>query len=414
MNTADRANTAERVRRINPSPSTAAAQRVRELKSQGLTILDLTVGEPDFDTPDHVKAAAIRAIEAGETKYTPVNGTPALRAAIAGKLRERHGLEFTDARITVGGGAKQVIFLALMATLDEGDEVIVPAPYWVSYPDMVRANDGTPVVVDCPEADGFKLTPERLAAAITERTRWIVLNTPGNPTGSAYTTGELHALAQVLLQHPHVRVLTDEIYDEIWYGDEDTPSLAAVEPRLSERVFLTNGVSKTYAMTGWRIGYGVGPTDLVTAINTLQSQTSSCPSSVSQAAAAAALTGPQDFVRDTVRVYRARRDATVKLINDVPRLSCTVPHGGFYLLVNCQYAIGQLTPDGSRIENDEDFARYLLDSRQVAVIHGAAYGAPGYFRISFATSTDVLTEACERIATACAALTSAPSAVPAA
>ena len=414
MNTADRANTAERVRRINPSPSSAAAQRVRELKSQGLTILDLTVGEPDFDTPDHVKAAAIRAIEAGETKYTPVNGTPALRAAIAGKLRERHGLEFTDARITVGGGAKQVIFLALMATLDEGDEVIVPAPYWVSYPDMVRANDGTPVVVDCPEADGFKLTPERLAAAITERTRWIVLNTPGNPTGSAYTTGELHALAQVLLEHPHVRVLTDEIYDEIWYGDEDTPSLAAVEPRLSERVFLTNGVSKTYAMTGWRIGYGVGPTDLVTAINTLQSQTSSCPSSVSQAAAAAALTGPQDFVRDTVRVYRARRDATVKLINDVPRLSCTVPDGGFYLLVNCQGVIGQLTPGGRRIENDEDFARYLLDSRQVAVIHGAAYGAPGYFRISFATSTDVLTEACERIATACAALTSAPSAVPAA
>ncbi|WP_329372200.1 aspartate transaminase [Streptomyces sp. NBC_01483] len=414
MNTADRANTAERVRRINPSPSTAAAQRVRELKSQGLTILDLTVGEPDFDTPDHVKAAAIRAIEAGETKYTPVNGTPALRAAIAGKLRERHGLEFTDARITVGGGAKQVIFLALMATLDEGDEVIVPAPYWVSYPDMVRANDGTPVVVDCPEADGFKLMPERLAAAITERTRWVVLNTPGNPTGSAYTSGELHALARVLMEHPHVRVLTDEIYDEIWYGDEDTPSLATVEPRLSERVFLTNGVSKTYAMTGWRIGYGVGPTDLVAAINTLQSQTSSCPSSVSQAAAAAALTGPQDFVRDTVRVYRARRDATVKLINDVPRLSCTVPDGGFYLLVNCQGTIGQLTPDGSRIDNDEDFARYLLDSRQVAVIHGAAYGAPGYFRISFATSTDVLTEACERIATACAALTSAPSAVPSA
>ncbi|QIZ00195.1 aspartate transaminase [Streptomyces sp. S1D4-11] len=400
-------STAQRVRRIKPSPSTAAAQRVRELKSQGLTILDLTVGEPDFDTPDHVKTAAIRAIEAGETKYTPVNGTPALRTAITGKLRERHGLEFTDERITVGGGAKQVIFLALMATLDEGDEVIVPAPYWVSYPDMVRANDGTPIIVDCPEAEGFKLTPERLAAAITERTRWVVLNTPGNPTGSAYTTGELHALAQVLLGHPHVRVLTDEIYDEIWYGDEDAPSLAAVEPCLADRVFLTNGVSKTYAMTGWRIGYGVGPADLVTAINTLQSQTSSCPSSVSQAAAAAALTGPQAFVQDTVRVYRARRDETVKLINDVPRLSCTVPDGGFYLLVNCREAIGQFTPDGTRIENDEDFARYLLDSRQVAVIHGTAYGAPGYFRISFATSTDVLTEACDRIAVACAALTPA-------
>ncbi|MEV0739626.1 aspartate transaminase [Streptomyces sp. NPDC050549] len=402
--------TAERLRRIKPSPSTAAAQRVRELKSQGLTVLDLTVGEPDFDTPDHVKAAAIKAIEAGETKYTPVNGTSALRAAISGKLRERHGLDVTDSRITVGGGAKQVIFLALMATLDEGDEVVVPAPYWVSYPDMVRANDGTPVIVDCPEADGFKLTPERLTAAITERTRWVVLNTPGNPTGSAYTTGELRALAQVLLAHPHVGVLTDEIYDEIWYGDQDAPSLAAVEPGLADRVFLTNGVSKTYAMTGWRIGYGVGPADLVTAINTLQSQTSSCPSSVSQAAAAAALAGPQDFVQDTVRVYRARRDETVKLVNDVPRLSCTVPDGGFYLLVNCRAAIGQFTPAGTRIENDEDFALHLLDSQQVAVIHGAAYGAPGYFRISFATSTDVLTEACERIAAACAALTDAPSA----
>jgi len=401
--------TAERLRRIKPSPSTAAVQRVRELKSQGLTILDLTVGEPDFDTPDHVKAAAIRAIEVGETKYTPVNGTSALRAAIAGKLHERHGLDVTDSRITVGGGAKQVIFLALMATLDEGDEVVVPAPYWVSYPDMVRANDGTPVIVDCPEAEGFKLTPERLTAALTERTRWVVLNTPGNPTGSAYTTGELRALAQVLLAHPHVGVLTDEIYDEIWYGDQDTPSLAAVEPGLADRVFLTNGVSKTYAMTGWRIGYGVGPADLVTAINTLQSQTSSCPSSVSQAAAAAALTGPQDFVQDTVRVYRARRDETVKLVNDVPQLSCTVPDGGFYLLVNCRAAMGQFTPAGTRIESDEDFALHLLDSQQVAVIHGTAYGAPGYFRISFATSTDVLTEACERIATACAELTNAPS-----
>ncbi|MFG2554743.1 aspartate transaminase [Streptomyces sp. NPDC048581] len=397
-------STAARVRRINPSPSTAAAQRVRELKNQGHTILDLTVGEPDFDTPDHVKAAAIEAIRAGETKYTPVNGTPRLRAAIAEKVRRRHGLTVTDPRITVGGGAKQVIFLALMATLDEGDEVVIPAPYWVSYPDMVLANDGTPVIVDCPESDGFKLTPARLRAALTERTRWVVLNTPGNPTGAAYTPAELQALAEVLLEHPQVRVLTDEIYDEIWYGDEDAPSLAAVEPRLADRVFLTNGVSKTYAMTGWRIGYGVGPADLVTAINTLQSQISSCPSSVSQAAAAVALTGPQDFVGETVRVYRGRRDATVKLLNDVPELSCTTPDGGFYLLVNCRAAIGRFTPSGARIESDEDFARHLLDAQQVAVIHGSAYGAPGYFRISFATSTDVLTEACARIATVCAAL----------
>ncbi|MEI5522999.1 aspartate transaminase [Streptomyces brasiliscabiei] len=397
-------STAKRVRRIHPSPSTAAAQRVRELESQGHTILDLTVGEPDFDTPDHVKAAAIRAIEAGETKYTPVNGTPRLRAAITEKLRQRHGLTVTDARITVGGGAKQVIFLALAATLDEGDEVVIPAPYWVSYPDMVLANDGTPVVVDCPEADGFKLTPRRLADALTDRTRWVVLNTPGNPTGAAYTAAELRALAEVLLDHPHVRVLTDEIYDEIWYADEAAPSLAAVEPRLADRVFLTNGVSKSYAMTGWRLGYGVGSADLVTAINTLQSQISSCPSSVSQAAAAEALTGPQDFVRDTVAVYRARRDTAVKLIGDIPELSCTTPSGGFYLLVDCREALGRSTPDGRRIGTDEEFARHLLDSRQVAVIHGAAYGAPGYFRISFATSSDVLTEACARIATACAAL----------
>lgn len=402
--------TAQRVRRINPSPSTAAAQRVRELKSQGLTILDLTVGEPEFDTPDHVKAAAIRAIEAGETKYTPVNGTPRLRGAIAKKLQQRHGLEYTDAQITVGGGAKQVIFLALMATLNEGDEVIIPAPYWVSYPDMVLANDGTPVIVDCPETDGFKLTPQRLRSALTDRTRWVVLNTPSNPTGAAYTTDELSELAEVLLEHPHVHVLTDEIYDEIWYGSQDNPSLAAVEPRLADRVFLTNGVSKTYAMTGWRLGYGAGPASLVTAINTLQSQISSCPSSVSQAAAAAALTGPQDFVRETVGVYLARRDTTVKLINEVPQLTCTTPSGGFYLLVNCHDAIGQFTPTGSRIENDEDFARYLLDTQQVAVIHGSAYGAPGYFRISFATSTEILTEACTRIATACAALSTAPSA----
>lgn len=402
--------TARRVRRINASPSTAAAQRVRELRSHGFTILDLTVGEPDFDTPDHVKTAAIQAIAAGETKYTPVNGTPRLRAAIAGRLRQRFGLEYTDAQITVGGGAKQVIFLALMATLNEGDEVIVPAPYWVSYPDMVLANDGTPVIVDCPEADGFKLTPHRLRQALTDRTRWVVLNTPGNPTGAAYTSGELHDLAEVLLEHPHVSVLTDEIYDEIRYDTGGNPSLAALEPRLAARVFLTNGVSKTYAMTGWRIGYGAGPAELVTAINTLQSQISSCPSSISQAAAAAALSGPQDFVHDTVEVYRARRERTVQLLNGIPELSCTTPSGGFYVLVNCRDVIGRRTPSGSRIRSDEDFTRHLLDSGQVAVIHGAAYGAPGYFRVSFATSADTLTDACARIATVCAGLSPADSA----
>jgi aspartate aminotransferase len=390
--------TAQRVRRIKPSPSTAAAQRVRELKAEGHQILDLTVGEPDFDTPAHVKAAAVEAIQRGETKYTPVNGTPELRAAIREKLAARHGVRYPVERITVGGGAKQVIFLALMATVDSSDEVIIPAPYWVSYPDMVLANDGTPVIVECQESEGFKLTAARLESAITANTRWVVLNAPSNPTGAAYTADELRELAEVLLAHPHVHVLTDEIYDEIWYEPGQAPTLVGVEPRLRDRVFVTNGVSKTYAMTGWRIGYGAGSAELVAAINKLQSQISSCPSSVSQAAAVAALTGPQDFVAETVAVYQGRRDKLVKLLGDIPGLACTVPSGGFYLFVNCKALLG------GAIRTDEDFARYLLESQQVAVIHGAAYGSPGYVRISFATSNAVLGEACDRIATACAEL----------
>ena len=395
---------AQRVDRIKPSPSTAAAQRVRELAAQGQRILDLTVGEPDFDTPEHVKAAAIESIRRGETKYTPVNGTPQLRAAIADKLAGRHGLRYPAGQITVGGGAKQIIFLALTATLNPGDEVIVPAPYWVSYPDMVLANDGTPVVVPCLESDGFKLTPRRLESALTQSSRWVILNAPNNPTGAAYTTDELRARADVLLAHPRVLVLTDEIYDEIWYGPALPRSIAAVEPRLSERVFLTNGVSKTYAMTGWRIGYGAGPAELVGAVNKLQSQISSCPSSISQAAAVAALAGDQSFVRECVSVYRTRRDHTVKMLTDIPGLTGTAPAGGFYLLVGCSALLGRRTEAGQPIRTDEEFARYLLESQRVAVIHGAAYGAPGYFRVSFATSSAVLTEACERIASACARL----------
>jgi aspartate aminotransferase len=397
-------STAQRVNRIKPSPSTAAAQRVRELKAQGHEILDLTVGEPDFDTPDHVKDAAVEAMRRGDTKYTPVNGTPELRAAIADRLAQRHGLRYTADRITVGGGAKQVIFLALMSTVDTGDEVIIPAPYWVSYPDMVLANDGTPIVVACSEANGFKLTPEELESAITTATRWVILNAPSNPTGAAYTAGELRALADVLLENPHVQVLTDEIYDEIWYEPGQISTLIGVEPRLQDRVLITNGVSKTYAMTGWRIGYGAGAVELVTAINKLQSQISSCPSSISQAAAVAALTGPQDFVRETVGVYQARRDRTVKLLNDIPGISCLAPSGGFYLFVNCTGLLDKRTPSGEVIRTAEDFTRYLLESQQIAVIHGAAYGSPGYFRISFATSNEVLDESCKRLGRACGAL----------
>ncbi len=400
---------AQRVTRIQPCPSTAAAQRVRELRSDGVRIVDLTVGEPDFDTPEYVKTAAVEAIRRGDTKYTPVNGTPELRHAIAAKIARRHGLDVSDAHIAVGGGAKQVIFLALMATVDHSDEVIVPAPYWVSYPDMVLANDGTPVVVACPAEQGFKLTAEALRAVLTPHTRWLVLNTPGNPTGASYTPAELGALAEVLLEHPHVRVLTDEIYDEIRYEPGMAVTLTQVEPRLADRVLITNGVSKTYAMTGWRIGWGAGAPDVVAAINKLQSQISSCPSSVSQAAAVAALTGPQDFVAETVEAYRTRRDEVVKRIDDVPLLSCTPSDGGFYLFVDCARTFGHRAPDGTTIRTDADFVRYLLEVEQVAVIHGEAYGSPGYFRISFATSDEVLAEACTRIARACAALTQEPS-----
>lgn len=309
---------ASRVTRIKSSPSVAAAARERELKAEGRRILDLTVGEPDFDTPQHIKDAATAAIGRGETKYTSVTGTPELQKAILEVLHRKTGQQYTAAEISIGGGGKQVIFTAFMATLDTGDEVVIPAPYWVSYPDMVLANEGTPVVVACGEEAGFKLTPEALAAALTDKTKWVILNTPSNPTGAVYSRQELACLAAVLKDHPTVHVLTDEIYDEIHFGEEPITSLVAVAPELKDRVLVTNGVSKAYAMTGWRPGYGAGPAPLVAAMNKLQSQMSSCPSSVSQAAAAAALSGDQAFVRDSLgvyRVYRERRDAAVAGLN---------------------------------------------------------------------------------------------------
>ncbi len=392
---------ADRVNRIQPSPSTAASARATELRDAGRDILDLTVGEPDVDTPDHVKQAAIQAILEGQTKYTAVNGIPALRRAIAARYLDRDKITYTDAEITVGGGAKQVIFMALTATVDDGAQVIVPAPHWVSYPDMVRVNGGTPVIVECGEDDEFKLTPQTLEAAITDRTRWVILNSPGNPTGSAYTAHELQALASVLIRHPQVLILVDEIYDELWYESRSLPSLVVLEPRLRPRVLTVNGVSKTYAMTGWRLGYGVGPQWLITAINTLQSHSSSCPSSIGQAAAVAALTGPQEFVGRMVETYRGRRDLVVKLLAETPRLRCSVvPQGAFYLWVDCRGAIGAVTPDGDVLENDEQVVLYLLDRAGVAAIHGAAYGASPYFRISFAASEETLEQACQRISEA--------------
>jgi len=396
--------TADRVRRIRISPSTAAANRARELREAGVALIDLTVGEPDFDTPQHIKNAAIAAIAAGETKYTAVNGTTRLRDAIISRLRTRTGVEYNHDQITVGGGAKQVIFMALMATLNHGDEVIIPAPYWVSYPDMVLANDGTPVVVAATAENNFKITAEQLSGAITSRSKWLILNTPGNPSGAIYREPELRDIAAVLSDHPGVHVLTDEIYDEIAYGPAPV-SLVTAAPDLRDRVFLVNGVSKAYAMTGWRLGYGVGTADLIAAINKLQSQISSCPSSISQAAAAAALTGDQSFIPDALELYRKRRDIAVAGFDAIDGLNCRSPDGAFYALINCQGAIGKKTPSGKTINTDQDFAMYLLEDAKVAVIQGSAYGLSPYFRISFATSEATIHAAIDAVAKAMDALT---------
>ena len=395
---------AKRVQRIKVSPSTAAAGRVRELKAAGREIIDLTVGEPDFDTPQNVKAEGIRAIQDGETKYTAVNGTVRLRAAIRERMRRTTGIEYADDQITVGGGGKQVIYLAFTASLDEGDEVIVPSPYWVSYPDMVAANDGTPVILRTTKENRHKVTPDQLRAAITPRTKWLVLNAPSNPTGVLYSRAELEALGAVIEENPHLRVLTDEIYDEIVFGDERAVSLAEAAPAIRDRVLTVNGVSKSYAMTGWRLGYAVGDPAVIRAINLLQSQTSSCPSSITQAAAAEALTGDQTFVAQSVAVYRQRRDRAVALLGAIDGLDPVVPDGAFYLFVDCSGLIGRTTPSGKLLENDQDVTLFLLDEASVAVIQGSAYGAASFFRMSFATSIETIEAGAAAIRDAVAAL----------
>ncbi|MGO2847115.1 MAG: aspartate transaminase [Microbacterium gubbeenense] len=381
---------AKRVQRIKESPSTAAAGRVRELKASGWQIIDLTVGEPDFDTPENVKAEGIRAIREGETKYTAVNGTVRLREAIRERMLRTTGIEYRDDQISVGGGGKQVIYLTFTASLDAGDEVIIPSPYWVSYPDMVAANDGTPVILHTSPENRHKVTPDELRAAITPRTKWLVLNAPSNPTGVLYSRSELEAIGRVIEDNPHVRVLTDEIYDEIIFGDDRAVSLAEAAPAIRDRVLTVNGVSKSYAMTGWRLGYAVGDPAVIKAINLLQSQTSSCPSSITQAAAAEALTGDQSFVHRSVAVYRERRDRAVELLGAIGGLWPVVPDGAFYLFVDCAGLIGRTTPSGAVLENDQDVTMFLLDEASVAVIQGSAYGASAFFRMSFATSIETI------------------------
>ena len=395
---------ASRLDRIKPSPTLAVTQKARELKAAGRDVIGLGAGEPDFDTPDNIKAAAVEAIRRGETKYTDVDGTPALKQAVVAKFRRENRLSYTPDQVTVGSGGKQVIYNAMMATLDPGDEVIIPAPYWVSYPDMVLLADGRPVSVACRENSRFKLRPEALEAAITAKTKWLILNSPSNPTGAAYTFAEMKALTDVLMRHPQVRVLTDDMYEHLVYDGFRFVTPVEVEPGLYDRTLTMNGVSKAYCMTGWRIGYAAGPKDLIKAIAKVQSQSTSNPSSISQAAAVEALNGPQDFIAAHNAVFKERRDLVVEMLNAAPGLACHRPEGAFYVYPSCAGAIGRKTPQGKTIASDDDFVTYLLDAEGVAAVQGSAFGLSPFFRVSYATATELLREACARIQRACAAL----------
>ena len=396
--------TAQRLARIKPSPTIAVTQKARELQAAGRDVIGLGAGEPDFDTPDNIKEAACRAIREGQTKYTAVDGTPELKAAIRAKFERENGLDYALDQITVSNGGKQVLYNAFMATLNPGDEVIVPAPYWVSYPDMAVLAEGTPVFVECPQADGFKLRPEGLERAITARTRWLVLNSPSNPTGAAYTADELKALAAVLRRHPHVLIMVDDMYEHLAYDGFAFTTIAQVAPDLYDRTLTVNGVSKSYAMTGWRIGYAGGPKALIKAMGTMQSQTTSNPSSVSQAAAVEALNGPQGFITERALVFKERRDLVVSMLNQASGITCHRPEGAFYVYPSCAGTIGKTTPGGQVLKTDDDFVTYLLENEGVAVVQGAAFGLSPFFRISYATSTALLEDACARIQRACAAL----------
>jgi len=395
---------AARLNRIKPSPSSTAGQRARELRAAGHNIISLTTGEPDFDTPAHVCEAVISAMAASKTKYTDTAGTQELKASIIKKFKIDNELDYMASEIIVGTGGKQIIFNALMCTVDTGDEVIVPTPYWVSYPDIVLLAGGTPVMVPCRPQNGFKLSPEDLERAITPRTRWLVLNAPNNPSGATYTSAELRGLADVLLRHPSVWVMTDDIYEHILYDGRKFSTIAQIEPALKERTLTINGVSKAYAMTGWRIGYGGAPAVLVKAMTKLQSQSTSNASSISQAAAVSALDGPQDFISERTKIFQERRDMVVGELNAIPGLTCHLPEGAFYAFPSCAGIIGKKTPKGKTLNTDEEFVLYLLEEQNLAVIQGDAYGVSPFFRISFATSMSELKEGCRRLRLACEAL----------
>ncbi len=396
---------AQRLTRIKPSPTNMLTGRVAELKAEGRDVIGLGAGEPDFDTPRHIRDEAKAAMDRGETRYTPVAGTPALRQAIVDKFKRENGLDYGLDQITVGCGGKHVIYNAIMATVGPGDEVIIPAPYWVSYPDITLLAEGTPVIVECPAESGFKLKPEDLEKAITPKTKWLILNSPSNPSGAAYTEGEMKAVTDVLVKHPHVWVMTDDIYEHVVYDDFVFVTPAQVEPRLYERALTLNGVSKAYCMTGWRLGYGGGPADLINAINKIQSQSITHTSSITQAATVAALNGPQDFIAKHNAIFKDRRDLVVSMLNQADGLDCPSPEGAFYVYPSCAGTLGKTTPDGKTLESDEDFVTFMLESEGVAAVQGAAFGLSPHFRISYATSTELLEEACSRIQRACGALT---------
>ncbi len=395
---------AKRLARIKPSPTMAITAKAAELKAQGRDVIGLGAGEPDFDTPENIKEAGIRAIRDGATKYTKVDGMPELKAAIARKFKRDNGLDYAPEQITVGSGGKHVLYNALMATLNPGDEVVIPAPYWVSYPDMVLLAEGTPVIVPAAEADGFKLQPDALEAAITPATKWFIFNSPSNPTGAAYSRNEIAALAAVLARHPQVHILSDDIYEHLVYDGFQFSTMAEVAPELYDRTLTMNGVSKGYAMTGWRIGFAGGDAALIKAMAKLQSQSTSNPASISQIAAIEALDGPQGSIAERNETFRERRDLVVAMLNQASGITCHRPEGAFYVYPSCAGLIGKKTPDGKVIEGSEDFAGYLLAGEGVAVVHGTAFGLDPFFRISYATSTEALTEACERIQRAASAL----------
>src|SRR6476661_7770124 len=392
---------ADRLARVKPSPTMAITALATELKAAGRDVIALSQGEPDFDTPANIRDAGIRAIQNGETRYTVFDGRIELKRAICGKFKRENGLDYEPTQITVSNGGKQVLYNALVASLSPGDEVVIPAPYWVSYPEMVLMCDGEPVPVACSQNNGFKMRPEDLDAAITPKTKWLILNSPSNPSGAAYTEADLRALADVLLKHQHVWVMTDDMYEHVIYDDFQYRTIAQIEPRLYDRTLTVNGVSKAYCMTGWRIGYAGGPTQLIKAMATIQSQSTSNPSSISQWAAVEALNGPQDFIPANNKVFKERRDLVVSMLNQAKGIECPRPEGAFYVYPSCAGTIGKTAPSGKVIDNDETFVTELLETEGVAVVHGSAFGLGPAFRISYATKTSDLEDACKRIQRFC-------------